>query len=173
MTDAAAAPDRRIVVLGVGNLLWADEGFGVRCVEALDAGWDLPPDVGLMDGGTLSPTDYLRNLTKVILSFGRHGKGVIVGRGAQYILDPKRTLRIRIDSPPTMPSRAFRVFAAISSPCGMEISISTSPWRPSARATSAIAAFIILRGTGLIAGSPGGTGSPGKVTVPTPGPALN
>jgi hydrogenase maturation protease len=53
MNDQSAAPERRIVVLGVGNLLWADEGFGVRCVEALDAGWDLPPDVGLMDGGTL------------------------------------------------------------------------------------------------------------------------
>lgn len=44
---------RRIVVLGVGNLLWADEGFGVRCVEALGAGWDLPPEVEIMDGGTL------------------------------------------------------------------------------------------------------------------------
>jgi hydrogenase maturation protease len=53
MTEAAAAPERRIVVLGVGNLLWADEGFGVRCVEALGEGWDLPADVGLMDGGTL------------------------------------------------------------------------------------------------------------------------
>ena len=79
----------------------------------------------------------------------------------------------RIDSPPTMPSRAFSVFAAISSPCGMAISTSTSPLRPSARATCAISARIILRGTGLIAGSPGGTGSPGRVTVPTPGPALN
>ena len=28
-----------IVVLGIGNLLWADEGFGVRAVEALHAGW--------------------------------------------------------------------------------------------------------------------------------------
>ena len=28
------------LVLGIGNLLWADEGFGVRCVEALQAGWD-------------------------------------------------------------------------------------------------------------------------------------
>ena len=34
----------------------------------------------------------------------------------------------------------------------------------------AIAARIILRGTGLIAGSPGGTGRPGSVTVPTPCP---
>jgi hydrogenase maturation protease len=53
MTDGTAAPPRRIVVLGVGNLLWADEGFGVRCVEAFGERYDLPEDVGLMDGGTL------------------------------------------------------------------------------------------------------------------------
>ena len=43
---------KRILVLGIGNLLWADEGFGVRCVEALNAGWEFPPEVTLMDGGT-------------------------------------------------------------------------------------------------------------------------
>lgn len=53
MNEEEQAPRRRIVVLGVGNLLWADEGFGVRCVEALGAGWELPPDVEIMDGGTL------------------------------------------------------------------------------------------------------------------------
>jgi hydrogenase maturation protease len=50
-TDAASPPC--IKVLGVGNLLWADEGFGVRCVEALDREWELPPDVEVLDGGTL------------------------------------------------------------------------------------------------------------------------
>jgi hydrogenase maturation protease len=53
MTENAVAPERRIVILGVGNLLWADEGFGVRCVEALGERYDLPDDVGLLDGGTL------------------------------------------------------------------------------------------------------------------------
>jgi hydrogenase maturation protease len=53
MNEDTSAPQRRIVVLGVGNLLWADEGFGVRCVEALAAGWDVPPEVAIMDGGTL------------------------------------------------------------------------------------------------------------------------
>jgi hydrogenase maturation protease len=53
MNDRPDTPARRIVVLGVGNLLWADEGFGVRCVEALGAAWDLPPEVEIMDGGTL------------------------------------------------------------------------------------------------------------------------
>ena len=47
-----AADSLGIVVLGIGNLLWADEGFGVRCVEALQAGWDLGPGVEPVDGGT-------------------------------------------------------------------------------------------------------------------------
>ena len=63
----------------------------------------------LMDGGALSPTEYLRNVTKVILSLGRHGKGVIVGRGSQYILDPKRTLRVRAYAP--LDARVRRIAA--------------------------------------------------------------
>ncbi|MFN7345745.1 MAG: HyaD/HybD family hydrogenase maturation endopeptidase, partial [Betaproteobacteria bacterium] len=45
-------PARRALVLGIGNVLWADEGFGVRAVEALHEAWALPGDVKLMDGGT-------------------------------------------------------------------------------------------------------------------------
>jgi hydrogenase maturation protease len=40
------------LVLGIGNILWADEGFGIRAVEALNAGFRFPPDVCVMDGGT-------------------------------------------------------------------------------------------------------------------------
>ena len=40
------------LVLGIGNVLWADEGFGVRVVEALHAGWSFPDEVRFMDGGT-------------------------------------------------------------------------------------------------------------------------
>jgi hydrogenase maturation protease len=41
-----------ICVLGIGNLLWADEGFGVRCVEALQQRYSFAPHVSLVDGGT-------------------------------------------------------------------------------------------------------------------------
>ncbi len=41
------------LILGVGNVLWADEGFGVRAVEHLHRHYHLPPGVTLMDGGTL------------------------------------------------------------------------------------------------------------------------
>ena len=42
----------RILVMGIGNLLWADEGFGVRAVETLNARYAFPENVTLMDGGT-------------------------------------------------------------------------------------------------------------------------
>ena len=80
----------------------------------------------------------------------------------------------RIDSPPTMPSRGFQVFFASSSPPGTEISISTSRPAPDhAPRNLRDRLRIIRRGTGLIAGSPGAIGRPGRVTVPTPSPALN
>ncbi len=40
------------LILGIGNLLWADEGFGVRAVEQLNALYRFNDDVVLMDGGT-------------------------------------------------------------------------------------------------------------------------
>ena len=42
-----------VVVLGIGNILWADEGFGVRAVEAFNEAWKCPEDVLVLDGGTL------------------------------------------------------------------------------------------------------------------------
>jgi hydrogenase maturation protease len=41
-----------LLILGIGNILWADEGFGVRCVEAMDAAWQFGNDVTVLDGGT-------------------------------------------------------------------------------------------------------------------------
>ena len=41
-----------ICVLGIGNLLWADEGFGVRCIEALQHRYEFADNVKLIDGGT-------------------------------------------------------------------------------------------------------------------------
>lgn len=41
-----------VLLLGIGNLLWADEGFGVRVVEELDRRFTFPAGVRLLDGGT-------------------------------------------------------------------------------------------------------------------------
>ena len=51
----------------------------------------------------LWPDEYLQHLMKVIGTIGRHGRAVIVGRGANFILPPETTFRMRIIAP-----RAFR-----------------------------------------------------------------
>ncbi len=43
---------RRALILGIGNVLWADEGFGVRCVERLAETLSYGPEVTVLDGGT-------------------------------------------------------------------------------------------------------------------------
>ncbi len=45
--------EKRILVLGVGNILFTDEGIGVRAVEELERTYDFSDNVTLMDGGTL------------------------------------------------------------------------------------------------------------------------
>ncbi|TCO70552.1 HyaD/HybD family hydrogenase maturation endopeptidase [Rhodovulum euryhalinum] len=47
-----AAPSDSVLILGIGNVLWADEGFGPRCVEALAESRTLPDCVRVLDGGT-------------------------------------------------------------------------------------------------------------------------
>jgi hydrogenase maturation protease len=61
---------RRVaLVLGIGNLLWADEGFGVRAVEALNAAYEFPSDVLLLDGGTLGLNllNYIESSRRVLV----------------------------------------------------------------------------------------------------------
>lgn len=47
-----ASTPSNILLLGIGNLLWADEGFGVRVVEHLQKHYRFPDNVQVVDGGT-------------------------------------------------------------------------------------------------------------------------
>lgn len=57
------------VVLGLGNVLWADEGFGVRTAEALHAAYAMPPGVEIVDGGTqgFALMDYVASTRRLLL----------------------------------------------------------------------------------------------------------
>jgi len=44
--------NKQVLLLGIGNVLWADEGFGVRCIEEINRRYIFPENVLLMDGGT-------------------------------------------------------------------------------------------------------------------------
>ncbi|WP_027191089.1 HyaD/HybD family hydrogenase maturation endopeptidase [Fundidesulfovibrio putealis] len=60
---------RRILVLGVGNILYTDEGVGVRCVEKLEKEYEFSDNVTLVDGGTLGMRlmDYLLHCDTAII----------------------------------------------------------------------------------------------------------
>jgi len=44
--------NNKTLILGIGNILWADEGFGIRAVESLNQNYKFDQQVTLMDGGT-------------------------------------------------------------------------------------------------------------------------
>jgi hydrogenase maturation protease len=79
----------RVLVLGVGNLLWADEGFGVRCVEEFARQWEVPAAVELMDGGTqgLYLVQHIADADRVLVfdavDFGAPAASMVVVRGAE------------------------------------------------------------------------------------------
>jgi hydrogenase maturation protease len=62
-------PAFKTLVLGVGNKLLSDEGVGVHVVERLAAGYVIPEEVQLLDGGTLGMDllYYLEGIDNLLL----------------------------------------------------------------------------------------------------------
>ncbi len=71
----------RALILGIGNLLWADEGFGVRAVECLHRQYAFPDGVRLMDGGTqgIYLVEHIR-ATDILVVFDAVDYGLTPGR---------------------------------------------------------------------------------------------
>ena len=61
--------EQRVVVMGLGNLLWADEGFGVRVAERLYAHYHWPENVEIVDGGTqgLNLLGYVESASHLLI----------------------------------------------------------------------------------------------------------
>src|SRR5262245_2819106 len=74
-----------ILVLGIGNILWADEGFGVRCAETLAARYLLPPHVRVLDGGTQG---------LYLLPYVQAARQLLIFDAVDYGLAPGSVLRV-------------------------------------------------------------------------------
>ena len=86
-----------VLVLGIGNMLWADEGFGVRAVEALNAAYAFPsPAVRLLDGGTLGLN---------LLEFVEASRRVLVFDAVDFGLPPGTLKVLRDDEVPRWGAR--------------------------------------------------------------------
>jgi hydrogenase maturation protease len=80
------------LVLGIGNVLWADEGFGVRAVAALNEGWRFPGSVTFMDGGTQG---------LYLLPHVQEARRMLVFDAIDYGLEPGTLQVIRDDDIPS------------------------------------------------------------------------
>ena len=87
----AAENTKRILVLGIGNILWADEGFGVRVVEEFHRRYVVPDNVTVLDGGTQGL--YLVNYLE-------EADGLIVFDAIDYGLEPGQLKLVRDDEVP-------------------------------------------------------------------------
>ncbi len=85
-----------LAVIGLGNVLLGDDGFGPLVIEHLRAGWEFPPEVELIDAGTpgLHLATYLYDRDTVILADAVSGSGAIgalrIYRGADLAEVPRR-----------------------------------------------------------------------------------
>jgi cytidylate kinase len=70
----------------------------------------------LFESRHLWPDKFLFHLTKVIGTIGRHGNAVILGLGAQYVLPPEKTFRVRLFGP--LEGRVKRIMDA--RPCSRQ-----------------------------------------------------
>ncbi len=73
-----------------------------RVVESLDEhvqNWISEYVLAQFESDLLTESDYLRHLSHVVLALGHHGHAIIVGRGAQFLLEPSLTLRVRVIAP--------------------------------------------------------------------------
>lgn len=61
----------------------------------------------LVNARHLWPDQYLKHLMKVVGTIGRHGRAVLIGRGANFILPAERRLSVRVIAPLEM--RAAKV----------------------------------------------------------------
>ena len=81
----------QLLVLGIGNILWADEGFGVRCVEALNAAYEFGDDVTVLDGGTQG---------LYLLPFLEEARRLIVFDAVDYGMQPGEMVIAKDDDVP-------------------------------------------------------------------------
>ena len=86
-----AASHWETLVLGIGNVLWADEGFGVRCVEHFNARYQFPDRVRVMDGGTQGI---------FLLPWVRSAKRLLIFDAIDFALPPATLKIIRGDHVP-------------------------------------------------------------------------
>jgi cytidylate kinase len=84
------------------NAMAANANTSARVIRTLDErGLSMLEDwiSAAISDRHLWPDEFSRMLMKVIGTIGRHGKAIIIGRGANFVLPPENRFRVRIIAP--------------------------------------------------------------------------
>jgi coenzyme F420 hydrogenase subunit delta len=127
--DQMELPDfcrKSALILGCGNLLFGDDGFGCALVEYLEAHYALPPDVCLLDVGTgvrkllftlcLSPVRPQRLLILDALDVGRDP-------GELFQIAPKDIPAIKCDDFSLHQLPTSNLLRELEEQCGVEVRV--------------------------------------------------
>jgi len=95
----------RLLRRGEGAVIAFDERTRAAIEDLLGA---FAPDLGA------TPEDYVAEIRGIISSIAGRGSAVIVGREAQYLVDPRRALRVRLAAPYALRLLEFETQAQIS-----------------------------------------------------------
>jgi cytidylate kinase len=84
------------------DAICASSGYRKRIVEALD--YRVQSDLKMMvesvlTGQSVDHSDYVKHLYRVILTMSRLGGVIVLGRGCNFILGPKRGAHFRVIAP--------------------------------------------------------------------------
>src|SRR5574341_1570764 len=76
----------RIVVLGIGNVLMGDDAAGPHALKLLEAGFEFPSEVAVVEAGTpgLDLTVFLHGVEAALVVDAVHAKGAAPGEIRRY-----------------------------------------------------------------------------------------
>lgn len=76
----------RIVVLGIGNVLMGDDAAGPHALKLLEAGFEFPAEVAVVEAGTpgLDLTVFLHGVEAALVVDAVHAKGAAPGEIRRY-----------------------------------------------------------------------------------------
>jgi cytidylate kinase len=99
-------------------------GYREQMIEGVDERIRNAIDRYVTDGFArkkFSESDYLRQVVRIMATLGERGGAVIMGRGAQFILRPERTLRVLVVAPKAKRVEELRKRQGISAPEAQEL----------------------------------------------------
>jgi len=79
-----------------------EKGASMRLLKSLDevhVNGIQDAITSVLIGSTYTNSEYLQSLMRLVHTLGRHGRSVIVGRGAAYMLKSESNLRVRFVAP--------------------------------------------------------------------------